>query len=197
MSSDYEITNYGLLTLFCVSILSCFMRKPWKKLATEEALYEAAVQALARRMRTVAELKRLLRNRAEFDSEPLIEAVINRLKQQRYLNDSAYAASYAAFRRDNEKFGARRVATDLKVRGVHTEIIEKTLSACYSEVDEPRLARDFLRRKRIARPENDREAARIFRALMRAGFSTRTALGLLKNWNVDDETIAALESETE
>ena len=54
--------------------------------------------ALARRMRTVAELKRLMRARVEEPEseygETLIELVIRRLKDQGYLNDSRYAAYY-------------------------------------------------------------------------------------------------------
>ena len=96
-----------------------------KKLYDENSLYEYAVAALGRRMRSVAELKRLMRNRVEKDElgDTLVECVIARLKEQKYLNDSSYAASYSAFRRDNEKFGRRRVITDLKVKGVHADVI--------------------------------------------------------------------------
>lgn len=173
------------------------MRKGPKKLTTEEELYDCAVRALGRRMRSVAEVKRVLRARGAEDSAEAIESVVTRLKQQRYLNDSAYAAAYSAFRRDNEKFGSRRVVADLRSRGVHNDVIEKEVGASYAECDEQQLARDFLRRKRIVKPTNDRETARAFRALMRAGFSIRTAMKLLKNWNVDDEVISALESEAE
>jgi regulatory protein len=148
-------------------------------------------------MRSVAELKRLLRARSSEDAGDAIESVIARLKQQRYLNDSAYAAAYSAFRRDNEKFGSRRVVADLRSRGVHTEVIEKEVAASYAECDEQQLARAFLHRKRVPKPTNDREAARVFRALLRAGFSMRTAMSILKSWNVDDETISALESSAE
>ncbi|HKD91582.1 MAG TPA: RecX family transcriptional regulator [Terriglobales bacterium] len=173
------------------------MARRRKQLNTEAQLYEYAVGALGRRMRSVAELKRLLRARSAEGSEQAIDDVISRLKQQRYLNDSDYAASYAAFRKDNEKFGAKRVISDLRARGVHADVIEKEVSTCYAACDEQQLARDFLRRKRIHRPENDREAARIFRALLRAGFSTQTGIAILKKWDVDEETVSALEGEAD
>ena len=50
-----------------------------KKLYTEDELYEYAVGALSRRMRSVAELKRLLRNRVEADTElgkTLVELIV-------------------------------------------------------------------------------------------------------------------------
>jgi len=87
--------------------------------------------------------------------------------------------------------------SDLRARGVHADVIEKEVSTCYAECDEQQLARDFLSRKRIHHPENEREAARIFRALMRAGFSTRTGIAILKKWDVDDATVSALETETD
>ena len=170
-----------------------------RKLFTETELYEYAVGALGRRARSVAELKRLLRNRVEADTEigkTLVELIIVRLKDRGYLNDAKYAAAYSSFRRDNEKFGSRRVITDLKIKGVHPEVIEKAVASAYEDVSEEKLARDFLRRKRFQKPKDQKQTARIFRQMMRAGFATKTIFAILKNWDVDDETLTALESET-
>ena len=144
-------------------------------------------------MRSVAELKRLLRNRCA--ETEIIEHIVQRLKDQKYLNDSSYAAVYSSLRRDNQKLGRRRVITDLKIKGVHRDVIEKAVEEVYSGVDEQQLARAFLKRKRISKPENDKQAARIFRALLRAGFGTATSVKLLKNWKVDDELLTALQEE--
>src|SRR6266508_5557920 len=86
------------------------------KIYTEATLYDYAVGALGRRMRTVAELKRLMRTRAAHqpDCDALVEAVTARLKEQHYLNDSNYASCYSASRRDHEKFGRMRVVQELK-----------------------------------------------------------------------------------
>src|ERR1700758_3406052 len=136
-----------------------------KKVYTEAELYEYAVGALGRRMRSVAELKRLPRPRVESYTEfgqTLVDLIIRRLKDNGYLNDAKYSAAYSSFRRDNEKFGRRRVITDLKVKGVHGEEIDKAVDAAYEDVNEERLARDYLRRKRLQKPKNQKEAARIF-----------------------------------
>jgi regulatory protein len=160
------------------------------------SLYEYAVGALARRMRTVAELKRLMRQRVsrQQNGDDLIEAVVQRLKEQRYLNDTNYASAYSSFRRDNEKFGRMRVVADLKSKGVHGDVIEKTVGAAYEGVNEEQLARAFLARKRLKKPENEKQAARIFRTMVRAGFSSRVIVGILKKWDVDDEALLAMES---
>lgn len=172
-----------------------------RKLFTEAELYEYAVGALARRMRSVAELKRLLRNRVEADTEigkTLVELIVIRLKDQGYLNDAKYAAAFSSYRRDNEKFGRMRVVTDLKAKGVHGDVIEKAVSSVYDDVKEENLARAFLRRKRLQKPKNkdQKQTARVFRQLMRAGFGSKTIFTILKNWDVDEETIAELENES-
>src|SRR5262249_21931572 len=167
---------------------------------TEVELYEYALGALARRMRSIAELKRLLRQRVDAQSEigkTLVELVIRRLKDQGYLSDANYAAAYSNFRRDNEKFGRRRVVTELKAKGVHGELIEKAVEAAFTDVNEEKQARDFLRRKRLVKPRTQKEAARIFRQLMRAGFGTKTAFSILRKWDVDEEMLGALENEAE
>jgi regulatory protein len=169
-----------------------------KKVFAEEELYEYAIGALARRMRSVAELKRLLRNKVEANTElgqTLVELIIVRLKDHGYLNDAKYAAAYSSFRRDNEKFGRRRVITDLKAKGVHGDVIDKAVSAAYEDVSEEKLARDYLRRKRLKKPADQKHAARIFRQLTRAGFTSRTVFAILKKWDVDEETLTALEGE--
>lgn len=173
-----------------------FRNKRTTKVYDASALYEYAVGALARQMRTVAQIKRMMRQRVAHqpDGEILIEAVIEKLKEQRYLNDTNYATVYSNLRRDNEKFGRMRVVSDLKAKGVHGDVIEKTVGPAYESVNEEQLARAFLNRKRVKKPENEKQAARVFRMLLRAGFGTRTIVGILKKWDVNDDTLLAMES---
>ncbi len=174
--------------------------RPKKRSYSEDELYEYAVNALARRMRTVAELKRLMRARLEeAESEygrTLVELVIRRLKDQGYLNDSQYAATFSSLRRENQKFGRLRVITDLKARGVHGAVIDKAVEAAYEGVNEEKQAREYLRKKRMEKPQDQKQAARVFRQLVRAGFGMKTIFTILKKWDVDDDTLSALESET-
>ena len=171
-----------------------------RKLDNESELYEYAVGALARRMRSVAELKRLLRQRVEIDTEigrTLVELVTRRLKDQGYLNDAKYAAAYSGFRRDNEKFGRRRVSTELKMKGVVGEVLDKAIDTAYAEIDEEKQAREYLRRKRLQQPGDKKQAARIFRQLTRAGFNAKTIFKILRQWNVDEDVLEVLESQQE
>jgi len=171
-----------------------------RRLETEGELYEYAVGTLARRMRSVAELKRLLRQRVDAKTEigqTLVELIIRRLKDQGYLNDARYAASYSALRRDNEKFGRRRVVTELKIKGVHGDVLDGAVETAYAEINDEKQAREYLRRKRVQKPKDRKQAARIFRQLIRAGFASKTIFNILRKWDVEDELLTQLEGEDE
>lgn len=189
-------------------MLSPMPFKKSTKLYDSESLYEYAVEALGRRMRTVAELKRLMRQkRIAGDKDAIIDTVVSRLKDQRYLNDTQYAALYSSSRKEGDKLGQRRVETDLMAKGVHKDIIAKTVAETYAGTDEEALARDFLHRKRIPQPstpkrgdlasykQSQKESARVFRTLVRAGFRTGTIVKILKHWQVEDEVLTALQEE--
>lgn len=174
---------------------------PGKRRATRQrepldeiALYVYAVHSLGRKMRTVAELKRLMRRRVEpgESGESKMDAVVGRLVENKYLNDAHYAADYTRMRQENEKFGRRRVQQDLLQRGVHSEIVGTTLDAAYADLPEADLARRYIERKRLHKPTNDKETARVVRSLVRAGFSLGTIFPLLKAWNVPAESIETL-----
>ncbi|HUA14294.1 MAG TPA: regulatory protein RecX [Verrucomicrobiae bacterium] len=174
--------------------------RPRKRSYSEDELYEYAVGALARRMRTVAELKRMMRARIEDAGseygQTLVELVIRRLKDQGYVNDSQYAAAYSSMRRDNQRYGRMRIVTELKAKGVHGEVIEKAIDTAFEGVNEEKQAREYLRKKRLEKPKNEKETARIFRQLLRAGFRSKTIFTILKKWDVDDETLSALENDS-
>ena len=175
-----------------------FGRKPAKPRAFLDAagLFGYAVNSLSRQMRSEADLRRLMQKRVEPEEsgEVKIEAVVQRLKGYGYLNDVSFAETYARLRHENQKLGQRRVAQDLKQKGVGDALIASTLEARYSQVNEEALAREHLERKRIRKPTNDKETARVMRRLVTAGFSTGVIYKILRQWDVPDETLAALDN---
>jgi regulatory protein len=161
----------------------------------EAALFEYAVGALARRMRTERELRRLLQPRAEGSeiggriSSPVpavdaVDAVVLRLKEMNYLSDARFAADYTRLRKENEKFGRRRVEQDLAAKGVARGLVAAHVGEAYAEVDEPALAREYIARKRMRRPESEKESARTMGQLLRAGFSAAAVWKVLREWGI-------------
>src|SRR3984885_566742 len=101
----------------------------------EAALYQYAVGALARQMRTVAELKRLMSRRVEQGEagQSKMAAVVARLADQHYLDDRAFASTYTRLRQENQSFGKRRVQQELTRKGVQSELVASTLETAYAQ----------------------------------------------------------------
>ena len=175
-----------------------FARKAAKKKEPlgEAGLYDYAVKALGRQMRSEAELRRLMAMRAEpgAPGEAAVRAVVARLKENHYLDDQSFAETYARLRQENEKLGARRVRQDLQQKGVRAEVIEEAVGARYCETNEEALAREHLSRKRIPKPESPKDTARVVRRLVTAGFATGTIYKILRRWDVPEEELVGLEN---
>jgi regulatory protein len=171
-----------------------FVRAKKREPVGEAGLFEYAVGVLARRMRTVRDLRRLMRVRAEPGEvgERDMDAVCARLKELGYLSDTRFAADYTRLRKENEKFGRRRVQQDLMQKGVQKELIATTLATAYDEVDEAGLAREYVARKRMKRPGGvnaQKETARVMGRLMRAGFSSNAIYKVLREWELPEEAM--------
>ena len=175
-----------------------FGRKPAKKKEPlgEAGLYDYAIKALGRRMRSEAELRRLMTSVVAPGAigQAVVAAVTKRLKEHGYLNDASYAETYARLRQENDKLGARRVRQNLRQKGIRSDVVEQAVEARYGEANEEALARQHLERKRIKKPENEKETARVMRRLVAAGFSTGVIYKILRQWDVPDEELAALEN---
>jgi regulatory protein len=162
----------------------------------EDELYEYAVRCLARRMRTVAEIKRLMQKRVEpgETGAAKIEGAIARLLDRGYLSDARYAADYTRIRQENQHFGRRRVQQELARRGISAKTAGDALEAMYSGVEEMDLARSYADRKRLKPPQSEKETARVVNSLIRGGFSTGTIFRLLKTWRVEADQLSAIEN---
>jgi regulatory protein len=119
---------------------------------------------------------------------------VARLREHGYLDDAAFAETYARLRQENEKLGVRRVRQDLQQKGVGSELIAETLEARYGQTSEEALAREHLERKRLRKPESEKETVRIMRRLVAAGFSPGVIYKILRQWDVPDEALAALDN---
>jgi regulatory protein len=155
----------------------------------EAGLFEYAVGALARRMRTERDLRRLMKLRAEEGEAGVraMDAVVVRLKELGYLSDERFAEDYTRVRKEYEKFGRRRVQQDLMQKGVGKELVATALDTAYEDVDEVVLARQYIARKRMKQPSGanaQKETVRAMNRLLRAGFSSRAIYKVLGVWEL-------------
>ncbi len=175
-------------TIACVAV-----REP-KRLAAG-ALYEYAVRALARRSLTLSELRSRLTRQAARESS--VGEVIERLRSAGYIDDARLAESYAFFRREYEGFGQQRVLRELRQRGVDSELAEQTVATSYQDADEASLIRRQLQRKlgrgyREHPIEDPKKVLSLYRALVRAGFSSDKIVEALQQISPDSDWLEAV-----
>lgn len=147
------------------------MRSPPRKFANESQLYTAALRALMRRAHSVHEMKEYLKLRAENPDDAA--AVLQRLKEQNYIDDARYAREYARSHAQGRRQGKFRIARELRARGVPDKHIEAALEAIFAETDERAMVRARIERKmrQVRGPLDEKKRASIYRSLLRAGFS--------------------------
>ena len=128
-----------------------------------DEIYHRALKLLRRRDYTI----RQLRERLAEKSGEVPQETIETLLKKRFLDDGRFAFNLAAKRRDSHPSLVRE---ELAQAGVSTEIIDRAIA----DRDWPSL-QDVLRAKMIDwnlhAPIHRRQAARLFRALARLGYS--------------------------
>lgn len=156
---------------------------------SEEELFEYAVGSLARRMRSVRDLRRLMANRVEPGAagDEIMDRVLRRLEELRYLSDERFARDFVRLRRENQAHGRRRVQQDLAGKGISKELVTRAVGEAFDNADELAEARRYADRKRLTAPAGPKATARIVGRLLRAGFSSTTTWRLLREWKVEIE----------
>jgi regulatory protein len=138
---------------------------------TERAI-DLAYKAVARRERTVAELRTVLERRRV---EPAaIDAAVEELSSSGFLDDARYALRFADDKRELAQWGSERIARELTRRGVAADLIETALRnrTAQAELD---TALTLLEQRFPAAPADDRERDRAWRLLVRRGYAPELA----------------------
>jgi regulatory protein len=160
-------------------------------------LLDYAVRSLSSKMKSVRDLRRKMAERAEPGEAGQIamDAVILKLKDLGYLSDERFAADFTRLRKENQKFGKRRVQQGLLQKGIAQDLTNTTLASAYDDIDEVALAKQYVERKRMKKPLNEKETARTMRRLIAAGFSTRTIWKVLRAWGSELEEVDVVDDE--
>jgi regulatory protein len=137
-----------------------------------ERALELAYRNLARRDRTVLEVRRHLVSRG-VDGDT-VEAALAELGVQGYLDDARYAARFAEDRRSIDAWGGERIARHLLDAGVAREHVEAALRD-REQAEELEAAVAVLRRRLPEPPSTDRARERALGLLVRRGYELELA----------------------
>lgn len=135
---------------------------------------QQAYRILSYRSRTARELRDRLRQQGH--AAEVIDAVLSDLEAEGYVNDRKLACEWARYRIQAKPIGRRRLAWELRKRGVEGELLAEVLQAVYAEFDEATLAEQAARKRLRVTPlaSSPRERQRLTRHLMGLGFEPDT-----------------------
>ncbi len=138
---------------------------------------------LAIRPRGREELRRELEGRG-FEAESVVSA-LDRLEREGFLDDLGAARS--AVRQRGERYGTRRLASELAARGFSRETVDEALAARAPELEEKALARALERvwKSHARKPALARRRAALD-ALLRRGFSAEKISAMIERLRRDE-----------
>ncbi len=134
-----------------------------------------ALHYLAYRPRTEHEVRQKLL-RSDY-AEDVVESVIARLHELRYLDDATYAHDYVRSRFASRGYGPRRLQTELRRRGVRPALIEAALDEFIGADDALDAARTHAAKRwpRLAKEEDPfKRRKKLTDFLLRRGFGYDT-----------------------
>ena len=122
------------------------------------------------RLRSEDEIRqRLLRKKFEL---PLVEGVIVFLREKKFLDDTIFTRSWIQSR-IARSLGLRRIALELKRKGVDQDIIQAQVALVTEKYREDKTVEEIAARrmKQLVRIEPRKAKARLYQYLARRGFS--------------------------
>jgi regulatory protein len=175
-----------------------FGRPKSREPLSEAQLMDYALKSLGARMQSVRDLRRKMKDRAEpgEEGEAMMDRILEKLHEMRYLSDERFAADFTRLRQENRALGQRRVQQDLQQKGIASDLIAATLATAYEDVDELALVRTHMERKRIKPPTDDKSTARVLRRLTSAGFSSKAIFAVLRSIKNSEAALDQAEAES-
>lgn len=131
----------------------------------EPSLRERALRFLAAREHSRAELQRKLAPHAE--SAEALDILLDELTEKKQLSDARFAEARSHLL--SRKYGASRIAHDLRSKGVSDEEAQAAMTT--ARATDLERAREVYRRKFRTPPSSREERARCMRFLQSRGFS--------------------------
>jgi len=158
---------------------------------------QQAYRLLAYRNQTSSELRDRLQRRGY--TSPVIDEVLRQLVSDGYVDDRKLALDWARYRLQTKPLGRRRLAWELRRRGIPPESVEEVLREVYAEFDEVTLAEQAARKRLGSKelPRSPRERQRYIRHLISLGFDTEivaTALAALGSVDEAQDIISSGEA---
>jgi regulatory protein len=139
---------------------------------SRERTMNRAVKLLAAKPRSIGELKERLLEKL-WTNEEIVDAVIEKLKEYKYLDDDQFARDLALSKLRQKPQGKRKLQQSLSRKKLDRETLDTALDAAFEKMPESDLI-EIAIEKRIrikGKPETRDDTKKLYDFLMRQGFA--------------------------
>ena len=159
---------------------------------SRERTMNRAVKLLAAKPRSVAELRERLLEKLWTD-EGIVEAVIEKLQEYKYLDDEQFARDLALSKLRQKPQGKRRLQQSMSQKKLDKDIVEAAISEAFEKLPEEDLIQIAIaKRMRLkGKPETRDDIKKFYDHLLRQGFGydlIREKLSDAMSRTIDDES---------
>lgn len=159
---------------------------------SRERTMNRAVKLLAAKPRSVGELRERLLEKM-WTNEEIVDAVIEKLKEYKYLDDQQFAHNLAVLKLRQKPQGKRRLKQSMLLKKLDKETVDEAISAAFEKLPEDELIDQAIsKRLRLkGKPETREDQKKFYDHLLRQGFGfglirTKVAEVLKRDTVVDD-----------
>ena len=137
-----------------------------------ERTMNRAVKLLAAKPRSIAELRQRLLEKL-WTNQEIVDVVIEKLKEYKYLDDSQFAMDLAVSRLRQKPQGKRRLQQLLSKKQLDREVLENAIATAFEKLPEERLIDEAIskRLRRKGKPKTREDTKKFYDYLLRLGFS--------------------------
>ncbi len=155
----------------------------------KERTMNRAGRLLAAKPRSVRELRERLLEK-EWTNGAIVDEVLKKLEEYKYLDDEQFAQSFAAARLRQKPLGKRRLQQTLSQKKLDKETVEQAIEKVYEKTPEAEII-DIAIKKRLrlkGKPETREDTKKFYDFLMRQGFSYDLVSAKMREIATFDET---------
>jgi len=138
----------------------------------KERTMNRAVRLLAAKPRSVKELRERLLEK-EWTNGAIVDEVLKKLEEYKYLDDHQFAESFAAAKLRQKPLGKRRLQQALSQKKLDKETVEEAIEKVYEKTPEDEII-DRAIKKRLGlkgKPASREDTKKFYDFLLRQGFS--------------------------
>lgn len=139
---------------------------------SRERTMNRAVKLLAAKPRSIGELRQRLLEKL-WTNDEIVDAVIEKLKEYKYLDDEQFARDLAVSKLRQKPQGKRRLQQSMSQKKLDKELVDTAITEAFEKLPEADLI-DIAIEKRLrlkGKPETREDAKKFYDHLLRQGFS--------------------------